>query len=694
MTRKTPYLGLSPFTIADAPFFFGRESETDIIASNLITQRLTLLYGPSGIGKSSVLQAGVISKLYARARADMQTAGAPEYIVLYHTGWSGDPLSDLLNDAAATLQVFFSEPFVPADGLIGSIREWNKQTGAELLFILDQFEEYFLYHRNDPDQDSFVVNFSNALKQKDLPANFLVAFRDDSHSQFHRFKARIPNIFDNTYLLRHLTIEGGRAAILKPVEKYNELREPEEPAMEEPEQALVETVLSQVRVGQISSIEGGRGTTAESQDIETPYLQLVMAQLWKKERENKSNRLQLETLTNMGGAQKIVRNHLNETLAHLSSPQQEIIARTFEYLVTPSGTKIAQTASDLANYADVSENELVVILRDLAGGPSRILRPIAPAPDRPKEQRYEIFHDVLASAILGWQDDYQNKRKTEQERQHTRRLLVLVFGISTVFLLFLGLTYFGYEQRQEAQAAAANAQTQVAFAQDAQNIAQDLRTALAASNNPTNQSLIKTAEAVGTSAGVAQTQAVNTLVKPNEDVNATGTAVHLTANATDTSTPSQTPTATVTPVRALTFADTTQRSGEIVVRQSPNENAIPVGTIASNALVNVVAVLGDWANIVDDQDSIRGWILLRNLLFVGGTITSKIVTPVTATPIATITRIPTSTSTLRPTNTPTFVLTPNTPTNIPNGGKGPTSAPVIITEAPVGPPTRPPTVPP
>jgi ABC-type phosphate transport system ATPase subunit len=60
---RSPYKGLMPFSEEDAPFFFGREGERKIISANLRTQRLTLLYGPSGVGKSSVIKAGVVYHL-------------------------------------------------------------------------------------------------------------------------------------------------------------------------------------------------------------------------------------------------------------------------------------------------------------------------------------------------------------------------------------------------------------------------------------------------------------------------------------------------------------------------------------------------------------------------------------------------------------------------------------------------------
>ena len=57
----SPYKGLAAFEDSDldALLFFGREREQEIIAANLLAYRLTVLYGASGVGKSSVLRAGV-----------------------------------------------------------------------------------------------------------------------------------------------------------------------------------------------------------------------------------------------------------------------------------------------------------------------------------------------------------------------------------------------------------------------------------------------------------------------------------------------------------------------------------------------------------------------------------------------------------------------------------------------------------
>jgi hypothetical protein len=65
--RSTPYVGLQPYSEADIEYFFGRERDQRIIAANLGAARLTILYGASGVGKSSVLLAGVVPNLRCAA---------------------------------------------------------------------------------------------------------------------------------------------------------------------------------------------------------------------------------------------------------------------------------------------------------------------------------------------------------------------------------------------------------------------------------------------------------------------------------------------------------------------------------------------------------------------------------------------------------------------------------------------------
>ena len=89
-SRVSPYQGLTYYSVEDAAYFFGRESERRIIAANLRSSRLTLLYGPTGVGKSSLLRAGVQRDLLALARKNLAERGSPEFAVADFSGpWHG-----------------------------------------------------------------------------------------------------------------------------------------------------------------------------------------------------------------------------------------------------------------------------------------------------------------------------------------------------------------------------------------------------------------------------------------------------------------------------------------------------------------------------------------------------------------------------------------------------------------------------
>ena len=65
-----PFKGLLPFTAADAPYFFGRRDDVRILLANLKGTRLTVAYGPSGVGKTSIIRAGMATKAAERSAAE------------------------------------------------------------------------------------------------------------------------------------------------------------------------------------------------------------------------------------------------------------------------------------------------------------------------------------------------------------------------------------------------------------------------------------------------------------------------------------------------------------------------------------------------------------------------------------------------------------------------------------------------
>ncbi len=462
MTRtripSSPYKGLIPYSEEDAAFFFGREQDREIITNNLLASRLTVLYGPSGVGKSSVLRAGVAHHLRRNMEQSLTDDEPPEYAVVVFNSWSGDPVTDLINAVRNSVRRVVkgdSENLVPPSRKLSqSLLTWtklnpdNELPNIDLLIILDQFEEYFLYHANEDQEDTFATEFPQAVNDPNLCVNFLISIRDDALSKLDFFKESIPHIVDNRLSISHLDQKSARDAIIKPLGEYNRLVAPGGEQIICPdsvedilrqsdyqvgiEPALVETILRQIRTGQVivgqagrGVIDSGNGVDTGGTQIETPYLQLVMSRLWKAEKTRGSRVMRLKTLEELGGADRIVLEHLDETMNSLPVAEQDKAARIFYHLVTPSGTKIAHKVSDLASFAGVTPRELSPVLTRLSGYPERILRPVAASVNDPRSQRYEIFHDVLAPAILDWrvrhiQAQQQIEARKQAEEQAAR----------------------------------------------------------------------------------------------------------------------------------------------------------------------------------------------------------------------------------------------------------------------------------
>jgi len=413
---SSPYKGLAAFEDSgvDALFFFGRDRDSQVIAANLMASRVTVLFGPTGVGKTSVLRAGVAYKLRQEAGVDVRI----------HSSWIGDPVEALAGLAP--------------------------RTGGDIYLMLDQFEEFFLYHEGDR---TFVEELAAVLRRPDLRVNVLIGIREDALALLDAFKAAIPNLLSNRLRLENLDRAGGEAAIRGPLERFNELVPSERRVEVEP--ALVVAVLDEVAAGRVELGALGRGVvTAPSNDdrIEAPYLQLVMSRLWEVEADRGSRLLRRETLAELGGAMRIVEDHLEHAMADLSPRQKDAAAAMYNFLVTPSGSKIAHRTRDLAGYADIEEQEAADVLRRLAA--ERIVRASF---DDGAGTRYEIYHDVLADAVADWGARYRAERSVHDAERRRRR----AFGVATAALVGLvlvaAIAVFALVERSHSRAQARRA---------------------------------------------------------------------------------------------------------------------------------------------------------------------------------------------------------------------------------------------
>jgi hypothetical protein len=483
-----PYKGLNPFEQNDEAFFFGRNNDQKIVISSLYGSSLTVLYGASGVGKTSLLRAGVVPEL---KRSHNVAA------VIFRQ-WQGDDFRDLLRaeilkETLAAVNRWFEAhekterlkdvelvsainqklerehakrleapkrrltttnskertasqvsaayqsdpPRLEGLSLDRFMIECAKSFEGRIFFIIDQFEEYFLYHHETGEAaEDFDSQFALAVNSPEIPVSFLVSLRDDGLSKLDRLKDRIPNLFGNIIRLKHLDRDEATDAIKKPLEELNKQNNLEISIEDDLVRELLEvkpgSLLEQKR-----SRQAGNQTplsTGQSQ-VDMPSLQIVLTRLWEADIEKGSKRsLTKATFDDQGGAVGIVQKYLENRMDNglsdqLRTPEisEEALiaeakqtrseaAQIFRYLVTAVGSKYAPTVSDLVDWTKISQDRVVKTLEVLCT--LSVVRRVGSelSEDEPEKRRYEIFHDFLAGAVSQWREEYEKKEAEEKAR--------------------------------------------------------------------------------------------------------------------------------------------------------------------------------------------------------------------------------------------------------------------------------------
>ena len=105
-----PYVGPRPFTLGDRERFFGRKDDTDEIVSLVMAYPVVLIYALSGVGKSSLVNAGLVPLLREEGYTVLPPARVEGVLP------AGIEKSAIANEYVFhTLSCFLDEPSVPFD---------------------------------------------------------------------------------------------------------------------------------------------------------------------------------------------------------------------------------------------------------------------------------------------------------------------------------------------------------------------------------------------------------------------------------------------------------------------------------------------------------------------------------------------------------------------------------------------------
>ena len=358
-----PYKFLYAFEIKDADIFFGRDAASKALHQTVLKDHLTVLHAKSGAGKTSLLNAGLSPRLiregrlpvYARAyedpiRAIKRTIAPP----------SLGPWPELLSELS--LHEFL--------GL--TCAHLSRQT-QELMIILDQFEEFFIFWPEPDRRQSFVDALADCYDDKSLPMRLIIALRKDYYSDLATFQRRLPHVFHNEYYLDAMTREEVQAAITGPVAKLVH------PVTYE--QALLDTQLDDL----------ARGA------MELPHLQVICTQLYEALAEGETV-IALTSYEGLGRAEGMVGGYLNNVLDRLPGNGGVIAREVLKELVSSEATKRVLSYDTLAARVEAGRDELDDVLARLID--ARLLH----RDESAGEITYEMAHEYLIEEIKTWID--------------------------------------------------------------------------------------------------------------------------------------------------------------------------------------------------------------------------------------------------------------------------------------------------
>ena len=411
--ESNPWLGLASFTEETRQFFFGRDEEVAELARRVQRKVLTVLFGQSGLGKTSILRAGLVPRLRGQGYC-------PVYVRLDYSRDSPEPAEQIKQ--AIRLSARGSGEWTRAGVEVEGESLWEflhhrddvlrDEAGHTLtpLLIFDQFEEIFTLAQSDAFGRAraarFVAQLADLVENRppqELEARLeedesaaerfdfarsdyrvLIALREDYLAALEGLKQAMPSISQNRLRLAPMTGTQALAAVLQPGRGL---------VTEEVAEAIVRFVAG--------------GSELANAVVEPSLLSLICRELNDARIAQGRKEISLDLLA--GSHDTILSNFYERALADQPAAVRRIIE---DDLLTESGFRENVAEESLIrrfSEAGAAPNTLAVLVN------RRLLR----IEERLDVRRVELTHDVLCGVVKASRD----RRQEREAREATERLL-------------------------------------------------------------------------------------------------------------------------------------------------------------------------------------------------------------------------------------------------------------------------------
>jgi hypothetical protein len=361
-----PYQGLARFDEAQAPFFFGREADTQHLVEHLRTQQFLAVVGPSGSGKSSIIRAGVLPQL---RQGTLPGSAGWTYLVCTPGAHPIDALAVAL--AGVTQQENLTSL---RDHLAADEREWYLQTrvllqtrpaSARVCLVVDQFEEVFTLCQDTNERRQFIDALRYAATVADSPSVILLTLRADFLPHAAEYKPLAELLSAHQFLLGPMEQDDLRRACEAPAHRVGLTLE----------DGLIDIILEDV----------GREPGL------LPLMEDALLQLWERRRGD--DVLTVQAYGALGGVRGALAKKADALFTTLSPQQQTIVRRVFLRL-----TQLGEGTEDTRRRATLGE------LQTTAGDAEMVAAVVRRLADArllvtDEDQKVDVAHEAL---IRGW----------------------------------------------------------------------------------------------------------------------------------------------------------------------------------------------------------------------------------------------------------------------------------------------------
>jgi WD40 repeat protein len=406
-----PFKGVSAFEKPDRERLFCREDDLILFMDRVHSATTTLLFAPSGVGKTSFLEAKVIPQLEddgffvacPREWTKTDPAEALKSGVRRALGASSGadanlPLAKLLESRFAVAR--------PEETRI------QGRGPRRAVLILDQFEELFQNHAHRPSFVRLTRELADVINDASLNVRVILSMREDFLGELSIFDNVISDPFANYYRLKHPSRREAEIIITRTCALQGVAVEPQNLARMTEELAALETVCEPAANWKRLFAKGAAATADDKSTrivrnfVPPPYLQIACSELWTAGcLAAVANVPTFLASYEAGAANRAVRGYCERHFKKLRRGEKALLARAFDYLVTSRGAKMAYEAARLAYHMNTSEKKVEGVLDKLAAPDVRILR-ASRSPNGAKW--FELYHDVYGPVARRWKDDYES----------------------------------------------------------------------------------------------------------------------------------------------------------------------------------------------------------------------------------------------------------------------------------------------